>query len=276
VKLAAEKKSLAVTVRLPPLPTLVWGDAERLAQATASLLANAVKFTPAGGRIELSVATIDGQHVLTVRDTGEGIAPEFLPRMFAPFSQADGGTTRSYSGLGLSLSIVRHIVLQHGGTISASSEGRGQGATVIVRLPPLAPPAAGGSAERPLQGLSVLIVDDEPDSREWMAALLQHLGAEARSVATADHALETLGSWRPDLLASDLAMPGKDGLALIREVRASAGEVARIPAVLLTAYAGAEEVRRAQDAGYDAHLTKPVGSRELVATLLDLTRKKGK
>jgi signal transduction histidine kinase len=276
VRPAAEAKGIRLEVELDGAAGPVLGDPTRLQQVFWNLLANAVKFTPGGGEVGVRLAREGGQAVVTVRDTGEGIRPDFLPRVFERFSQADASTTRRHGGLGLGLAIVRHLVELHGGGVTAASAGAGRGATFTVRLPALpARPEAGGGAARPpgrgAGGLRVLVVDDEPDAREMLALVLGGCGAEVTAVASAREALEALPRLRPDVLISDLAMPGEDGYALIRRVRAlPAEEGGRVPAAALTAYALAEDRARALSAGFQIHVPKPVDPAELAAVVENL------
>ena len=284
---AAEAKGVVLERALPgPLPP-VSGDAGRLQQVVGNLLANAVKFTPEGGRIEVRLARSGSTAHITIVDTGTGINPEFLPFIFERFRQADTTSTRKQKGLGLGLAIARQIVQLHGGTIEASSAGEGRGSTFTVKLPllasasPVVSPPALRSEERPagtpmLDGITVLVVDDEEDAREAMAVLLGQAGARVISVAGAAEALDTLDRERPDVLLSDIAMPGEDGYALIRRVRSRPGETGgRIPAAALTAYATLEDRAKAIRAGYDEHIPKPVDPTRLigaVALLVDADR----
>jgi signal transduction histidine kinase/ActR/RegA family two-component response regulator len=284
---AAEAKGVLLERSLPgPLPP-VSGDAGRLQQVVGNLLANAVKFTPEGGRIEVRLARAGSTAHITIVDTGTGINPEFLPFIFERFRQADTTSTRKQKGLGLGLAIARQIVQLHGGTIEASSAGEGLGSTFTVKLPLLGATSPVVSApvlrtdERPtgtptLDGITVLVVDDEEDAREAMAVLLGQAGARVISVAGAAEALDTLDRERPDVLLSDIAMPGEDGYALIRRVRSRSGETGgRIPAAALTAYATLEDRAKAIRAGYDEHIPKPVDPTRLigaVALLVDADR----
>ena len=280
VRDTARSRSIRLLEPLAETGLRVWGDAERLQQALVNVLANALKFTPSGGRVELTAARRGSEIQVAVSDTGEGIAPEFLGRMFMPFSQAETGTTRSHGGLGLGLSIVRHIVEQHGGHVSAASAGKGQGTTVTLTLPradprlmpaPEAVAAPAPPTERRLQGVRVLAVDDDPDARDLTCEVLRRAGADVRDASGAGEALKVVDAWRPDVLVSDLAMPGEDGLDLLRAIRARldpAGPDLR--AVLLTAYAGDAERHRAIEGGYDVHLAKPVPPAEIVATVVAL------
>ena len=261
-------------------PCTLSGDPERLHQILWNLLSNAVKFTPRGGRVTVSLARREGTATLTVSDTGQGIRPDFLPHVFERFRQADATATRAHGGLGLGLAIVRHLVELHGGTVSASSAGEGQGATFTVQLPL----AATARLERPLvdaavaprvslSGLRLLVVDDEPDTREMVASMLEAHGAEVVALADAEEALRWLAVNRAHLLVSDVAMPRMDGCALIREIRRTGpGSSRAIPAVALTAFARPEDRRRALDAGFQDYLTKPVEPEVLVARVAALAR----
>jgi PAS domain S-box-containing protein len=258
---------------------LVLGDAHRLQQVVWNLLSNAAKFTPAGGRIEVSMRRMDHVCELSVRDTGRGIRPEFLPHVFDRFRQEQETSTRLYGGLGLGLAIVRHLVEMHGGSVDASSEGVDKGATFSVRLPRVAAATPRARAPEPpvpklgpagLAGLRVLAVDDEADARELVATLLRRAGAEVRVAGSTDEALQILDAWTPDVLVSDLEMPGEDGYELLRRIRV--GAHADLPAIALTAYAAAQERIRALEAGFALHLPKPVDAAELQLVVLRATR----
>jgi signal transduction histidine kinase len=272
---AAQAKEIVLErVLTGPLPA-VSGDAGRLQQVVSNLLANAIKFTTGGGRIEVRLERSGPSVKITVIDTGSGISPDFLPFIFERFRQADTTMTRKQKGLGLGLAIARQIVQLHGGAIEAASAGEGRGSTFVVTLPLLmgreieAPHAEERPARTPtLDGITVLVVDDEEDAREAMAVLLGQAGARVVSASGAAEALEALDRERPDVLLSDIAMPGEDGYALIRRVRgrdpASGG---RIPAAALTAYATLEDRAKAIRAGYDEHIPKPVDPTRLVAAV---------
>ena len=270
---AALAKRLEIHTELAPTAALV--DAARIQQVVWNLLSNAIKFTPEGGRIEVSVAPRDeGWGVLRVRDTGEGIDAEFLPHMFERFRQADPSLARLHGGLGLGLAISRHLVELHGGNIRAHSEGRGRGAEITVTLP--SPPAGRNGALRDngagpapsLMGMTVLVVDDEPDAREVAQRILEEHGASVMVAASAAEAQETLRAGTPSVIVSDIGMPGIDGYELLRRLR-SAGDtrVSAVPAVALTAYARPEERERALAAGYQEHVAKPVGAATLIAAI---------
>ena len=268
-------------------------DPARLQQVVWNLLSNAVKFTPNGGSVEVRLERVGSHIEIAVADTGAGIVPEFLPHVFERFRQADQKTSRRHGGLGLGLSIVRHLVELHGGSVRADSAGEGAGSTFTVTLP-VAPihqadeleegrghtPARATShahecPER-LDGLRVLVVDDEPDARELLAAGLGQCGAEVTTVSSAGEALAALAGAKFDALVSDLGMPGEDGYWLVGRVRALPAEAGgRTPAVALTAYARTEDRLRAMRAGFDMHVSKPVELNELVAVIANLARRGG-
>jgi len=277
IRPAAEARGVELLTSVQPC-TLA-GDPERLHQVLWNLLSNAVKFTPRGGRVSVSMEVREPTATVTVSDTGQGIRPDFLPHVFERFRQADASVTRVHGGLGLGLAIVRHLVELHGGTVSVTSPGEGQGATFTVRLPlgataVLARPADEAPVQRiSLAGLRLLLVDDEPDTREMVASTLEAHGAEVVRLGDAEEALRWLASNSADLVISDVAMPRMDGCALIREIRRAGSAASRgIPAVALTAYARPEDRRRALDAGFQDYLTKPVEPEVLVARVAALAR----
>jgi signal transduction histidine kinase/ActR/RegA family two-component response regulator len=273
---------------LPPVE--VRGDIRRLEQVFFNLIENALKFTPKGGRVTVDVRIVDGRVDVRVQDSGVGIDPEFLPLVFDRFRQADSTTTRTYGGLGLGLSIARQLVEAHKGRISAESAGKGQGAAFTVSLPiaahlaeaatdphsliAAAPAAPDVPLETRLDGLRVLVVDDEPDAREIMAHTLQKCGASVAVAANAQDALDILDQGRVDVLLSDIAMPGEDGFSLIRRVRmSSAPEVAAIPAAAVTSFTREEQRKTALAAGYQLHLPKPLGPEDLIKAVHQLARR---
>jgi PAS domain S-box-containing protein len=294
VRPAAEAKGIRLQVVLDRQAGPVSGDPDRLQQVVWNLLSNAIKFTPKEGRVQVLLARADSQLEVTVSDTGQGIAPEFIPYVFDRFRQADPTTTRTHGGLGLGLAIARHLVELHGGTVRAESGGEGRGATFRVLLPLLAmqpaeppaaerlpgPTAAAGPApgngfhlECPpeLSGLRVLVVEDDADSRELLIAVLRQCGAEVLAVPRSAEALGALDTWRPDVLISDIEMPDEDGYTFIRKVRARAAERGgQIPAAALTAYARSEDRMRALAAGFQIHVPKPVEPAELVTVVASL------
>ncbi|HLO47038.1 MAG TPA: response regulator, partial [Kamptonema sp.] len=224
---------------------------------------------------------------LIVRDTGKGISAEFLPYVFERFLQADGSVTKSYGGLGLGLAIVRHLVELHGGTVSAQSDGEGQGATFIVRLPlkqgirdrdleilPIASSSVSSENEQPpsqLSGLQVLVVEDDADARQFLGTLLEEYGVTAIAVRSVAEAIAVLERWQPDILVSDIGMPLEDGYSLIRKVRAKeTSQRQHLPAVALTAYAREQDRVQALAAGYDEYIAKPVDPEQLLGALVNL------
>ncbi len=257
----------------------VQGDPARLQQIMWNLLSNAVKFSPRGGRVLLRLARADGQAIISVSDEGEGIEPQFLPHIFEPFQQADSRSTRGHGGLGLGLAIVHDLVELHRGTIEVESKGKGQGATFTVTLPGSAAaraaapqPALTGGEFHPspsLRGIRVLLVDDDAGARESVAAVLEQSGASVRAVESAAEAVETLEHEPPDVLLSDIAMPGADGYALLDQARARL-HGAPLPAAALTAHAATTDRARTLAAGFQAHLAKPVDPAELVAVVAQL------
>ncbi|HSO32729.1 MAG TPA: response regulator [Labilithrix sp.] len=288
VRLAADAKGVRLDSRIELGAGHITGDADRVQQIIWNLLANAIKFTPTEGRVVLAVERADRGIEISVEDTGQGIPAEFLPYVFDRFKQADGTMTRAKGGLGLGLAIVKHLVELHGGTIEVKSAGRGQGATFAVLLPrseeardDLGPPSRTLGAtrltfERPreVEGLRILVVDDEQDARELVAALLESCKIVVTTASSAAEALAIVTSQTLDAMLSDIAMPGEDGLSLIRRVRALPREQGgRTPAVALTAYARLEDRTRALRAGFDSHVAKPVDPSELLAVLASITNR---
>jgi signal transduction histidine kinase/CheY-like chemotaxis protein len=275
---AATAKSLRLTLDLPPEPALVNGDRDRLQQVVWNLLSNSVKFTPSGGFITVDLSSTTSDHVLTVTDNGIGIAADFLPHVFERFRQADGSMTRQHGGLGLGLAIIKEAIELHGGTVSVSSDGAGQGATFVVRLPQLvaperpAEPAAKSAPPNPadmLAGLRVLVVDDDADAREIAATTLARAGAEVSSAASGAEAVARWTEQPMDVLVCDLAMPDMDGFHVLHRIREIDRAAARAThAVALTAYASEEYRRRSFDAGFKAHVPKPHSADELVRAVI--------
>ena len=257
----------------------VMGDPARLQQVVANLLDNAVKFTPRGGRIDVTLGRSGDRALVTVADTGQGIAPDFLPYLFDRFQQQDATTTRRHGGLGIGLALVRQLLLLHGGTVEAHSDGPGLGASFTLTLPVVAdidvaaplPAAAAPAQAARLDGLDVLLVEDEADVRAITTRILQQAGAHVTSAATAQEGLRLLQQRRPAVLLSDISMPVEDGYDLIRQVRALSFEAGgRTPAAAFTAYAGREDSERALQAGYQLHLAKPVAPEALLAAVAQL------
>ncbi len=266
----------------------VFGDRDRLQQIVWNLVSNALKFTPKGGRVEVELREEAGDAALRVTDTGIGISADFLPFVFDRFRQADSSMSRRHSGLGLGMAIVRHLVELHGGTVSAESEGEGKGTTFRLRLPtrsdaqpavemvdarPERKDGGGGDLEH-LNGVHILIVEDDADSRNVLALLLQKLGAQVEAVPSARDAVERVMSRRPDVLVSDIGMPDEDGYSLIRRVRQMPADLAnKLPAIALTAYARRQDAEAALGAGFDYHLPKPVAPAELIRAIKSVTGK---
>ena len=281
VRPTADARHIAIDYDHKDCNEAILCDPARLQQVIWNLLSNAIKFTPEGGRVSLSAARTNGSLVVIVHDTGNGIDAEFLPHVFDRFRQQDPATTRRHGGLGLGLSIVRHLVELHGGTIEAASEGRGKGATFTLILP-VAPVRTNDivmmqsqedaelSGLPSLAGIRVLVVDNEPDARALIAAVLERWGAEVTTVGTVAEAIERIRHARPDVLLSDIAMPGEDGYDLIRQVRALDDRSMPLPAAALTAFANATDRARTLLAGYQAHLPKPIEAAELGAVVAAL------
>jgi PAS domain S-box-containing protein len=276
VRAAAEAKQIRIDKDFAAVPGMVAGDANRLQQILWNLLSNALKFTPRGGTVTVSVRRDGDLIAIGVRDSGIGIAPAFLGHVFERFRQADATTTREHGGLGLGLAIVKHLVEQHGGTISVASEGEGRGACFTLRLPryeavlPAAEiasqPAALHAAAHDLSGLQVLVVDDEEDARELIRRILADCNAEVLTAATATEALHLLQHERPDLMVSDLGMPEVDGYGLLDRIRAlGPSRGGDLPAIALTAFARSEDRLKALSSGFLAHIAKPVEPNELIA-----------
>jgi PAS domain S-box-containing protein len=279
----AAAKQLAVEVALEADLPLINGDSERLQQVIWNLLANAVKFTETGGSIRLEMARVGPSVRLTVRDTGQGIGPDFLPYVFDRFRQADASASRRHGGLGLGLALVRQIVELHGGAVGVDSRGVQQGSTFWVTLPAATgigsvPAASIEASAEPvtLKGVAILIVDDETDGRELLVAMLEEYGALVRAVDSADEALRILGAgdssgFVADVLVSDVGMPGTDGFALVRAMRKLPSErIRHLPAIAVTAYANPEDRVRALVAGYQNHIPKPVDANQLAAAIAKL------
>jgi signal transduction histidine kinase len=286
---AFEGKDVRLETVWEGAPVQIVGDETRLQQVVWNLLSNALKFTPKGGRVQIKVEPIESQARIIVRDTGEGITPEFLPHVFEAFRQSSGTITKRHGGLGLGLAIVRRLVEMHGGVISVVSGGSGQGATFTVSLPmvsvrqtALAPAIETTTLARSekaaidtglpnLSGIKVLAVDDEDDTRAMIRGVLERSGADVLTAGSTEEALEALPSWKPDVLVSDLGMPREDGYVLIRKVRQLESQSGRnTPAIALTAYARVEDRMRALAAGYQMFIPKPVEADELVITVANL------
>jgi PAS domain S-box-containing protein len=281
----ATAKGVRLEKVLDPRGSIVSGDPGRLQQVVWNLVSNAIKFTPKGGRIQVLLERVNSSIEISVSDTGIGIPLTFLPHVFERFSQKDATAGREHRGLGLGLAISKQLVELHGGSIHAKSRGEGQGATFVVKLPllvvqdapidkgrvhPTHPMDAETLALPDLKGLEVLVVDDEEDARELVGRILQNQGARVTGAGSAEEALRLLELNRPDVLVSDVGMPGMDGYQLIRKIRSAEARGERLPALALTAFARAEDRKRAMLAGYQSHLAKPFDTAELVLMVAGL------
>jgi signal transduction histidine kinase/ActR/RegA family two-component response regulator len=287
---AAEAKGVRLHTVIDPQVGPVSGDPDRLQQVVWNLLANAVKFTKRGGQVQVRLQRVNSHVEIVVSDTGVGIRPEFLPHIFERFSQGDSGPTREHSGLGLGLAIARHIVEMHGGTIHAASAGEGQGSTFSIRLPLMivhAAPRPEAAREHPrterpiaagdlpdLTGVRVLAVDDDQDALSLLREILEATGARVATTTSGSFALENIEADCPDVLISDLGLPGMDGFQLIERIRSLGGRCADMAAAALTAYARTEDRAKSLRAGFEMHLTKPIDPSELVAAVAALTRRR--
>jgi signal transduction histidine kinase/CheY-like chemotaxis protein len=286
VRPAAEAKSIQLELHAEPTAAVLRADGDRLQQVVWNLLSNAVKFTPKGGRVEVRLRQVDSDFELRIEDNGVGIAPEFLPYLFETFRQSSASATRSHGGLGLGLSIARHIVELHGGSIEARSPGTGRGATFVVRFPVTSVISTTTGVARvaatealavdalvhvDLGGIRVLVVDDEPDARELVAYVLEDSGADVRLAGSASEALAVLETFVPHVIVSDIGMPEEDGHALIRAIRLLPGaERKNIPAIALTAFVRDQDRTRALVSGFNLHIGKPVEPAALVLAVADL------
>jgi CheY-like chemotaxis protein/two-component sensor histidine kinase len=273
VRPAAESKNVAIQTAIDS-DAVATADPERLQQVVWNLLTNAVKFTPSGGSVELRLERRESHVEIVVRDTGQGIAPEVLPHVFERFRQGDSSSTRAHGGLGIGLALVKHLIELHGGMVSAESPGTGQGATFRVSLPTtpddlgektphLAMPGGGGSVTR-LDGMRVIVVDDDAEGLALAEAILSRAGAEVRACTSAAPAFESVRTWIPDVLITDIEMPVEDGYSLIRRVRAlSIADGGATPAIALTAYGRPTDRARALAAGFNVHVPKPIDPAEL-------------
>jgi PAS domain S-box-containing protein len=288
IRPAAEAKGVRLEASLERPATEVAGDPDRLQQVMTNLLSNALKFTPNGGRIQVELHRVESHAEIVVKDTGIGIELDLLPYIFERFRQGDTSTARKHGGLGLGLAIARHIVELHGGIISARSDGIGMGAEFTIQLP-LPQPAeesalrdreamrtveAGATPLPSLKGLRVMVVDDEADAREVVTAVLIQAGAEVAPVGSSSEAMDLIARWRPEVMVSDIGMPGEDGYALIRKVRAlGPGSGGDIPAVALTAFARTHDRLKILSSGYQMHVPKPVEPMELATVVASLTKR---
>jgi signal transduction histidine kinase len=293
---AAEARGITLNVQLDPSVTGVWCDSVRIQQVVWNLVSNAVKFTPKGGRVDVTLSREQSSFQLRVSDNGQGISSELLPQIFDRFRQADSSTRRKFAGLGLGLSIVKHIVEAHGGTVEAQSQGEGKGSTFTVRLPVRAvrmgeepekgnlasdtgddePEGAPIATHLPLvrlDGLRVLVVDDDADARHVLDIVLEQAGAVVTAAGSVRDAMEALPVARPEVLVSDLGMPDQDGFDLIRQVRNSGHDAKDLPAVALTAFVQEDDARLALLAGFQVHVAKPIDPHDLTSVIARLARR---
>lgn len=284
VRPTATARGVRIIPVLDSAATPVLGDPNRLQQVVWNLLSNAIKFTPAEGKVEVCLSRVGNQAELVVSDTGMGISADFLPHVFERLRQADSSSTRRHGGLGLGLAIVRHLVELHGGTVRAQSRGPGLGATFTVTLPLASKASTNGTPRdetllakptdgRALAGVRVLVVDDEPDARKLASHILELQGARVTTAASAREALREIGRFHPHVLLGDINMPGEDGYAMMRQVRAlPASEGGRVPAIALTAMARQEDRKAALLAGFQLHLAKPIEPEQLSRAIAGLVR----
>jgi len=286
---AAQAKEIRLQLQLDSPSGQVSGDPDRLQQVAWNLLSNAIKFTPPGGSVLVRLARVESHVEVTVSDTGRGIAPEFLPHVFERFRQADSTTTRAFGGLGLGLAIVRQLVELHGGTVRVESEGEGLGSTFTLSLPLMAAPGAGSDTARAqppefkraafecppeLDGLRVLVVEDDADTCQLLQAILAGCGAQVKTASSAATALEAVAAEVFDVLISDIGMPDEDGYSLIARVRALGKERGgAVPAAALTAYTGEKDRVRVLQSGFQMHVPKPISPSELLAVVANLTQR---
>ena len=287
---AIDAKQLQVKTEIDPAAGHILGDRSRLQQIVTNLLSNAIKFTPNAGAIEVNLERSNAHVRLKVTDTGVGIDAEHLPHIFERFRQVDSSNVRAHGGLGLGLAIVEYLVRLQAGTVSAESEGVGKGATFTVEFPLISSEVIAGDsgsvgvltgqrkeardsfADLRLSNHRILIVEDDSDTQDLLRTVLERHGAQVLAVHSASHALEEIASSKPDVIISDIGMAGQSGYDLIRKIRSmNPEEGGHLPAIALTAYAGAADRRRALLAGFQAHLPKPVEPDELVAVILSLT-----
>ena len=290
IRPSAVAKSIRLQTVLDPAAGPVAGDPDRLQQIFWNILSNAIKFTPSHGRVQVRLQRINSHVEIVVSDTGMGIEPALLPHVFERFRQGDGSTTREHGGLGLGLAIVRHLVELHGGVVRAFSDGEGKGSEFRVELPisvasrsaqiddeDRVHPSVGenlSGAMPSLAGLRILLVDDEPDAREILSAILREAGAEVVTAVGAQTGLELVTRWKPDVLISDIGMPGEDGYELIRKVRAlSPDEGGQVPAIALTAFARRQDRLKVLSSGYQTHVPKPVEPIELATVVASVTKR---
>jgi PAS domain S-box-containing protein len=273
---SARTQDVTIETAIESIGEIRW-DQARFQQVIWNLLDNAVKFSRRGGVVTIRLAGVPDGVELSVRDEGRGISSEFLPHIFERFRQEDAGTTRWYGGLGLGLSIVKELVEAHGSLVAATSDGPDRGATFAVRIPrsdvrPVTPQPVTDGRQPTLEGVRILIVEDDEDARGLLNRVLSSAEARVCEVADVRGALDALESFQPNLVVSDIGIPGEDGYDLIRQIRARGFDAERLPAIALTAYARIEDRERALQAGYQRHLSKPLDVGQLVRAATSLTR----
>jgi CheY-like chemotaxis protein len=276
VSAPAKKKGVEIVPKIHDVDSFVMADDSRLQQVVWNLLTNAIKFTPSGGRIEINARRDGDEYEIAVTDSGSGISPEFLPQIFERFSQQESGTGKSFAGLGIGLTIVKHLVDIHHGTIEVESEGIGKGATFRVRLPltDKRPSETPTDQTTRLRKVRILVVEDDPDARALIARILSDSGAQVSDVGSAEAAMAQIRASAPDLLVSDIGMPQLDGYQLLRNVRTAGYDAKRLPAIALTAFSRVQDRADALAAGFQMHLAKPVKAEALVSAVANLLPRK--
>lgn len=274
VQTQASNKGVEMHLHVSDYDAHVLADESRLQQVVWNLLSNSIKFTPAGGRIDLSAGIVDGQYEIAVRDTGRGISPEFLPQIFERFSQQESGTGKSFAGLGIGLTIVKHLVDIHHGSIDVASAGLGQGATFRVRLPLTDRRPSEELVEQSsrLRRIRVLVVEDDPDARALIVRILTDAGAQVGDAPNAEAAMAQIKVSAPDILVSDIGMAQLDGYQLLRNLRAAGFDAKRLPAIAVTAFSRVQDRADAFAAGFQAHIAKPVKAEALISAIASLMR----
>jgi PAS domain S-box-containing protein len=270
----AHNKGVQINLHVADRDAHVQADESRLQQVVWNLLSNAIKFTPRGGRIDVHASVVDGSYEISVADTGRGISPEFLPQIFERFSQQESGTGKSFAGLGIGLTIVKHLVDIHHGTIDVHSEGVGKGATFRVRLPltDKRPSELASDQSIRLKRVHVLVVEDDPDARALIVRILSDAGAQVIDAPNAEAALKQINSTVPDVLVSDIGMAQLDGYQMLRNLRTAGFDAKRLPAIALTAFSRTQDREDALDAGFQLHMAKPVRAEALIAAVANLTQ----
>jgi CheY-like chemotaxis protein/anti-sigma regulatory factor (Ser/Thr protein kinase) len=274
VQAQANNKGVELHLHVGDHDAHVLADESRLQQVVWNLLSNAIKFTPAGGRIDVEARIVEGRYEIAVRDTGRGISAEFLPQIFERFSQQESGTGKSFAGLGIGLTIVKHLVDIHHGSIDVASEGVGKGATFRVRLPLTDRRPSGVNTDQStlLKRVRVLVVEDDPDARLLIARILSDAGAQVSDAPNAEAAMVQIRASAPDLLVSDIGMAQLDGYQLLRQLRAAGFDSKKLPAIAVTAFSRVQDRADAMAAGFQAHLAKPVKAEALISAVANLTR----